>query len=267
MRVEDHGGAALLERVQALRSLEECVVNARAGFGQVALVLGGSGLGKTALLARMAIVARRHGVDVLEARGSEFESMIPFGGARQLFALAVRGLEPAERQVVLAGAAAQARGVIGLTSETVPVDPGGVADGLYWLTANLSDRAPLLLVIDDLHWVDSQTARWLSYLAARIRDLPIVVIAGARPREVEAAELSDLFEDRRTTTLTLEPLGVAAVSEMVRDQFGCDGAPGFVEACFRGLGWAIRSSYASCCAPPLQTTSYQPTSRPPGFRI
>ena len=40
--------------------------------------------------------------------------------------------------------------------------------GLYWLSANLADHAPLLVVIDDLHWADSGSLRWLAYLAHRI---------------------------------------------------------------------------------------------------
>ena len=43
-------------------------------------------------------------------------------------------------------------------------EPGGaqaVLHGLYWLAANLSTRAPLMLVMDDLHWGDVPSLEWL----------------------------------------------------------------------------------------------------------
>src|SRR2546425_631610 len=47
--------------------------------------------------------------------------------------------------------------------------------GLYWLTANLADRTPLLIAVDDAHWVDGPTLRFLHYLAQRLAGLPVAV--------------------------------------------------------------------------------------------
>ncbi len=56
--------------------------------------------------------------------------------------------------------------------------------GLYWLTANLAARGPLVLAVDDAHWADAPSLRWLSHLAARIDGLPILLLLGRaqRPR-------------------------------------------------------------------------------------
>ncbi len=55
--------------------------------------------------------------------------------------------------------------------------------GLYWLTANVADRGRLLLAVDDLHWCDLLSLRWLAYLLPRIDGLDVWVVVGLRPGE------------------------------------------------------------------------------------
>ena len=47
----------------------------------------------------------------------------------------------------------------------------------------LSARGPLLLAIDDLHWADTPSLRWLLYLTRRLEGVPLLVVAGTRPPE------------------------------------------------------------------------------------
>ena len=54
--------------------------------------------------------------------------------------------------------------------------------GLYWLTVNLAGGRPLLLAIDDLHWADRPSLRFLAYLARRLEGLPVLVAASLRGR-------------------------------------------------------------------------------------
>ena len=61
-----------------------------------------------------------------------------------------------------------------------------VLHGLFWLAANLADRQPLLIAVDDLHWCDTPSLEWLGYLARRLEGAPIVVAVTFRPAEVEA---------------------------------------------------------------------------------
>ena len=55
--------------------------------------------------------------------------------------------------------------------------------GLYWLAANFASRTPTLLVVDDLHWADEPSLRWLHYLARRLEGLPLLLLTGTRPPE------------------------------------------------------------------------------------
>ncbi len=52
--------------------------------------------------------------------------------------------------------------------------------GLYWLAVNVAAKQPLLLVVDDLHWCDLASLRWLAYLMPRIEELELVIVAGVR---------------------------------------------------------------------------------------
>ena len=228
----------LLERAPQLASITQWLSDASRGRGRLALVLGGAGLGKSTLLDRAAALAGNLDVTTLRARGVELEREMPFGIARQLFETVVLRLSKDQRAVVLGGAAAHARSLTGLVEDVSPVgDLLGVIHGLYWLLANLSQRGPLLLLIDDLHWADPQTARWLVYLSTRIADLPVLVLAAARPAEPGAAEIVDGIADLPDpVTLSLDPLGAGAVSELLESHFHRAGEEPFVLACLKATG-------------------------------
>jgi DNA-binding CsgD family transcriptional regulator len=224
---------ALLARQGELASIDGSLEAARAGRGGVTLLLGGAGLGKTELLARSVALACSEGMLVLTARGGELERELPFGVARQLFERAVSRMPAPERAAVMSGAASIVRPLLGLTgAEIGATDPHGTIHALYWLLANLSERASLVLAIDDLHWVDPQTVRWLSYLSGRITELPVLVIAAARGSEPGTGQpLASLTQDDAVVRLTLKPLGVESVGEMILSDLGTEADAAFVEAC------------------------------------
>ena len=59
----------------------------------------------------------------------------------------------------------------------------GVLYGLFWVTANIAADGPLLLLIDDLHWCDQASLRFVAYLERRLEGLHVVVAAAARTSE------------------------------------------------------------------------------------
>ena len=62
-----------------------------------------------------------------------------------------------------------------------------VLHGLYWLRVNLADHAPLLLAVDDAHWADEASLRWLAYRAPRLDGPNVSLIAALRPDEPASA--------------------------------------------------------------------------------
>jgi AAA ATPase domain len=123
---------------------------------------------------------------VLAARGGELEREFPFGVVRQLFEPVILG--DGGNGAVFAGAAGAARPIFEVVETAASGD--GAADpsfavlhGLFWLTVNLSGERPLVVAVDDLHWSDHASLRFLAYLVRRLEGLPVLTIVSLRPSE------------------------------------------------------------------------------------
>jgi DNA-binding CsgD family transcriptional regulator len=162
--------SALLERDRELERIDALLERARGGDGAVLALEGPPGIGKTRLLEVAA--ERAHGLIVARAAGSELEQEFGYGVARQLLEPLLDG--------PLDGAAELAAPAFGMPGASA-ADRYGVIHGLYWLTANLAAEQPLLLLVDDLQWVDPPSQRFLAYLARRLEGLPAGLMAAVRP--------------------------------------------------------------------------------------
>ncbi len=215
----------LLERETELAALRAVVDRALARRGGLVVVEGSAGSGKSALVAAASTYAEAQGLQVLSAGGSELEREFAFGAIRQLFEPVLAAATLADRRELLAGAAAAAEWVI------EPADPVGagparpeagfaVLHAIHWLTANVAARTPLLIAVDDAHWVDESSVRSLSYVAHRIRDAPIALIVALRPGEpgAPAALLDELRARSDATTIAPAALSRGAVTEVVHER-------------------------------------------------
>jgi DNA-binding SARP family transcriptional activator/DNA-binding CsgD family transcriptional regulator len=185
------GGEAmlLLEREGELGELDAAMCRARDGNGRVVLIEGPAGIGKTRLLDETRGHARAGGLGVLAARGGELERGYPFGVVRQLLEPSVARACSEDRSELLSGAAMHAEVVFSAaasTSHAAADTPQTVLHGLYWLVANLAERSPLLLVIDDVHWADGPSLRFLLYLARRLNGMPVALALALRTGEISA---------------------------------------------------------------------------------
>ena len=226
----------LLERERELHALNALIDATSRGMGRLVIVEGSAGIGKTRLLAAARAQAQRAGMRVLVARGCELEQEFAYGVVRQLFEPVLASGDKAERDELLSGAAAQA-GVLFDAAEAVGDISFALLHGLFWLTANLAQR-PLLLVVDDLHWADAPSLRFLAYLMPRLEGLPLLVAVGLRPAEPAADPhlLAQLTTDPLATTLRPAPLSGAASAHLVRTVLGGRAADAFCVACHTATG-------------------------------
>jgi len=212
-----------------LAALEEQLKAAVAGTGSFSAVLGPAGIGKSSLLAATVEIARQLGLEVFQARGTELERSFGFGVMRQLFDSTVRTADTACREVIGRGAAERAVNLIAGYDDTdrtpTPDALLSMTNAIYWLIANLSDRAPLLLIVDDLHWADNESMAALEFLRSRVHELPVAVVIASRPDHDETA--SRLLES--TPSFELGPLSQIAVEQMIRESLG-DPDDAFTEA-------------------------------------
>ena len=159
----------LLDRDTELAELGRRLAQTRAGSGRVILVEGPAGIGKSTLLTAAGRIARAEGATVLHARCSPLEQDAGWGTARQLFEPLRARPEWEELTVGAAGLAERA-----LAPEAGEPAPAGeamhaAARGLVWLAGNLGERNPAVLVVDDVHWADAPSLRWLALLADSAR--------------------------------------------------------------------------------------------------
>jgi DNA-binding CsgD family transcriptional regulator len=231
-------GDVLLERDDQLESLDRVVRAAREGEPVAALIEGPAGIGKSTLLANAREMARAAGFGVLGARGSDLERELPYGIVRQLFEPLL--LERAARRRLLSGSAQAAARVFEPPGEEDTVGDGGfgVLHGLFWLVANLAEERPLCLSIDDLHWADRSSLRFLAHLQRRLEGLNVLIATAARMEgtSLESRVIWEIAQDPATVSIRPEALSEDAVGEMVRDRLGAATENAFRAACHHATG-------------------------------
>jgi DNA-binding SARP family transcriptional activator/DNA-binding CsgD family transcriptional regulator len=233
--VPARASSTLVERDREVALLDTLLREAIDGEGRAVLIEGPPGIGKSRLMSEFRRRAGAGGALVLNARAGELEREFPFGVVRQLFESTVAGPD------ALVGAAAAARVVFAAPDDGAPA--GGDASfaalhGLYWLTLNLAAERALLLEIDDLHWCDRPSLRFLAYLVRRLEGQPVLVTASVRTGDppTDAALLAEIANDPATAHIRPGPLSEEAVGALVARRLGAEPDRAFREACHLTTG-------------------------------
>jgi tetratricopeptide (TPR) repeat protein len=231
----------MLEREAEMAALAATLDAAGTGDGRLVVVEGSAGIGKTRLLAEARELARAAEMQVLSARGGELEGEFAFGIVRQLFEAPLAAATPELRAELLAGAAelsaplfASAPTALGEGAES----SFAMLHGLYWLAANFAWCRPTLLVVDDLHWADEPSLRWLVYLARRLEGLPLLLLVATRPLpQAKASALAtELLADPLAMTIRPDSLGQPSIATLARERLGVEPDPVFTAALQTGSG-------------------------------
>jgi DNA-binding CsgD family transcriptional regulator len=187
-------------RDRELAALERALEAARSGRGATVLVAGEAGIGKTRLASELG--ARAEGFEVLLGRCLDLVGTeLPY----QPFAEALGGLP--ER-----GASSQL-----LVFEAI--------------LARLDERAPALLVLEDLHWADASTLDLVVFLAHNLHDRAVLVLATYRPEPSSADGMHRLAEGvRRSGAALAVELGPLAPEELAALLTARGGAPALTDA-------------------------------------
>lgn len=227
----------LLERDSELAFVERLIGDAQKGAGRVAVIEGSAGMGKTTVLAAARERAAAAGMQVLFARAGELEAELAFGVVRQLFEAVLARAPEEERAELLAGAARLGAPTLLLEISTTTA-PSAALHGLYWLCANLAERAPVAIVVDDAHWADADSLRWLNYLARRIEALPVLVLLALRTHKPgrQPPILQMLTGEPNVELLALAPLTEAATAQLIERRLGRAADRAFSRACHEATG-------------------------------
>ena len=232
--------SSLLEREREVATLDAFVEGVGQPGPRLGLIGGPAGIGKTSLLAEARRLAESEGIRILAARGSELEREFAYGVVRQLFEPELA--DPKTRKRAFEGGAEAARAVFEAPAAGNGHPPGDVGfaglHGLYWLTLNLAGDEPLVLAVDDLHWCDQASLRFIAYLVHRLEDLPILLIAATRPNEPGADEalLAELAHDPLTVSIQPGTLSAGAVAALIEARLGETPDDAFASACHASTG-------------------------------
>ena len=195
-------------RVDEMDRLRAALRAARSGHGQCVAVVGEAGIGKTRLVSELAAEALRRGIRVWLGRTYENDRLITFGP----WVDAIRASGLVEDHVGLATMSPAWRAELGRLvpelgepAQEGPRHPDSVRrlfEAVVQLVRHITEREPLLLVLEDLHWADELSVGLLAFLARRIRERPVMVLATMREEEVDA---------RSALARTLDELDAAGV--------------------------------------------------------
>ncbi|MBW8793933.1 MAG: AAA family ATPase [Streptomyces sp.] len=224
------GGASapLWEREEEIAAVEEALdvlCADRSTSGNLLVIRGEAGLGKTALLAETRRIAERRGCTVWSTRGVETLRSVPFHVVRQLLQSALVSLLPEEAREYLGDWYEVAGPALGITDPgDRQADPQGVCDGLVAAVRRLAKRYwPLVLLIDDAHWADQETLAWLAAFVERLDDLSVLVLVARRPGEVtgdSARHLDAVAAAAGRPVRTVSPLTPDATAGLTRATLG-----------------------------------------------
>jgi DNA-binding CsgD family transcriptional regulator/tetratricopeptide (TPR) repeat protein len=143
--------------------------------GRVLVILGDAGMGKSVLVADLARHARSSGLLVLTITGRESEANLAFAGLHQLLrpiAASVTDLPEQQRSAL--------QGALGLTAEPGRPDRLPTAMAVLTVLSAASERRPILVVVDDAHWLDRSSLDMLAFAGRRFDTERVVLVMAGR---------------------------------------------------------------------------------------
>jgi DNA-binding CsgD family transcriptional regulator/predicted ATPase len=219
---------SLMERDEAGAAGAELLRALHAGLSGALFVIGEPGLGKTALLSAVGQRAAESGVWIGRGRGHHLDSSLSFGQLAQAFE------ELGAPELILEGPGAGPLAVPGGRPGAVPYA------ALRWLRARAADAGrPVLLVLDDLHWADTDSLALVSFLCRRFGapGPPVAVLAALRPWPSTALDLAeDLVHDEHAASCRLAPLSPSATALFLAERTGAAVSAQTVSRAWRQCG-------------------------------
>jgi len=165
-------GSGLRGRRGECEALDRLVADVQAGQGQVLVLRGEAGAGKTALLEYL--LERASGCCRARTAGVESEMELAFAGLHQLCAPFLDRIErlPGPQREALSTA-------FNLRDGATP-DRFAVGLAVLSLLSEVAGERPLVWVVDDAHWLDRASAQALTFVARRLADKPAAVVFAVR---------------------------------------------------------------------------------------
>jgi tetratricopeptide (TPR) repeat protein/tRNA A-37 threonylcarbamoyl transferase component Bud32 len=262
---ERRWGQVLVGRDDELALLRKRCDAILQGEGSLVFLSGEAGIGKSRLAHQLAVYAEMRSARFYTGRARHHKERIPYQpwidvmrGALHLTspdALTKLVEDSAQDLVKLVPELAERLGEV---PEAPPIPPAQQRDRLFSaiirIMVNLSRDTPLVLLLDDLQWVDETSLQLLNYMAQKIPSERILIIGAYREDELDsqsflAQSVAEMNRERVSETLPIKRLNADQTSEKIRKTFGgqelpklevlayekTEGNPLFIEELLRSL--------------------------------
>ena len=235
-------------RKTELAQLTKALQGARKGFGRVVLLAGSGGMGKTRLTQQLAMQAEQGGTQVLWGRCLEEAGAPAYWPWRQLIRSYLRSGVDADPAQTFGSGLADIVGIVPEVAEHFKLRPTAAApagdsaesrfrlfDAIAAFWRRAAQRAPLLLIFEDLHWADATSLRLFSFVAAELEDSALLVVGTYRDTELSRQHplfetLSDLARSSVCQRIEMAGLSMRETEELMVAASGSAGSANFVSA-------------------------------------
>jgi DNA-binding CsgD family transcriptional regulator/tetratricopeptide (TPR) repeat protein len=201
------GALPIIGRVVERAAISAACARALAGESQLVLITGQAGIGKTRLVEELYTQVSATEVQMLTGESA------PLAGAALAYGPFLAALRDHVGWLIADDSPHSGTGDMLTRRHRLFVRVLGVL-------TDLAARAPLLLVLEDLHWADESSRELLDFLAVRLRGQPVMVIATVRDDELESGArrwLAELERRPGVLRLRLAPLADNEIEQIVAD--------------------------------------------------
>ncbi|MGA8710406.1 MAG: AAA family ATPase [Thermoplasmata archaeon] len=242
MAAEAGSGRPFVGRVETVEALHRRFEDARAGTGGVTLLVGGTGVGKSALVAELIRDIRARGIRVLVGKALALDDPPPFslirsavqsarddptfptgeapllGGDQFLIGFAPRLGDSSFSAPV--GIEERLLEALGETDERGEMSRDRVLTGIAEQFLEFTRRGPTVLILEDLHRADDSSLTAVEFLANQLQNRPLWILATSRPyaslSESGRARLEGFESSTHARRIVLRPMTSGEVADYLR---------------------------------------------------
>ena len=239
-------GGVFVGRQREMGDLKACLEDALSGRGRLVTLVGEPGIGKTRTAQELATYAGLRGAQVLWGRSYEEQGVPPYWPWVQAIRSYVRDRDPEQLRSEMGAGAADIAEVVSDVRERLPelpppsnVEPEQARfrlfDSISAFLKTASQRQPLVLVLDDLHWADQPSLALLQFVARELGGARLLIVGTYRDMELSrqhplAEALGELNRERLFQRVLLRGLTQDDVGRFIEMTSGTNAPRGLIEA-------------------------------------